>query len=138
MIRHATEKDIPAIGRLMRSEPGFWKCDSRPDALRIALASAGTLAVVWDDGSEILGFACAHDCGFRAYLSELIVHKTARSCGIGKEIVRHIEGELRRRGCPVLFSDVWRTAEPFYRSLGWSEPDVTLLRKRLDAEAEET
>ena len=82
----------------------------------------------------MLGFVCAHDLGFRAYLSELIVAPNARHKGIGHRLVEHIENTLRTRGCPVLISDVWRSAEGFYRPLGWSEPDVTLLCKRLSPE----
>jgi GNAT superfamily N-acetyltransferase len=131
MIRKATTDDIPAIKSLMQSEPGFWKQATRSDVLEIELASAKDLAVVWAEAGAILGFACSHDLGFRAYLSELLVAQVARGRGIGHRLAEHIEDQLRRRGCPVLFSDVWKSAEGFYRSLGWSEPDVVLLRKRL-------
>ena len=131
MIRKATTSDVPAIKALMKSEPGFWKQDTRPDVLEIELSSAKDLSFVWDEGGEIIGFACAHDLGFRAYLSELIVAKPARGKGIGRSLIEHIQNKLRDRNCPVLFSDVWKTAEKFYRSLGWSAPDVVLLRKRL-------
>jgi len=133
MIRQATPGDIPGVKSLMQSEPGFWKKDAPSKALEIELASAKGLAVVWEEGGEILGFACAHDFGFRAYLSELIVAKGARGRGIGRGLVEYIQDELRSRGCPVLISDAWKDAEGFYRSLGWSEPDVVLLRKRLNS-----
>jgi predicted N-acetyltransferase YhbS len=132
MIRQATQKDIPAIRELMQSEPGFWMYDDRSDVLQAALASAGDLALVWEEEGIIVGFACAHDLGFRAYLSELIVHRSARNRGIGSRFVRHLQDVLKRRRCPVLFADVWLEAEVFYRSFGWSEPDVILLRKRLE------
>ena len=131
MIRRATPTDIPRIKALMQSEPGFWKKDAPANALETELASAKSLAIVWEEGGAILGFACAHDLGFRAYLSELIVAKAARGRGIGRALAEHIQDELRARGCPVLISDVWKDAEGFYRSLGWSQPDVVLLRKRL-------
>lgn len=131
MIRQATKDDILAIRTLMQSEPGFWKQDTRPDVLDIELSSAKDLAFVWEEGGQVLGFACAHDLGFRAYLSELIVAKSARGRGLGRSLVEHIQNVLHDRKCPVLFSDVWKDAEKFYRSLGWSEPDVVLLRKTL-------
>jgi len=134
MIREATKADIPAIRVLMGSEPGFWKQATRPEVLEIDLDSAKDLAIVWEESGEILGFACAHDVGFRAYLSELIVSRTARGRGVGQRLVEHVEDRLRKRKCPVLFSDVWKEAEGFYRSLGWSAPDVILLRKRLLSE----
>jgi len=135
MIRQATQDDIPAIRELMQSEPGFWKQDTRPNALDIELSSAKDLAFVWEEGGHVLGFACAHDLGFRAYLGELIVAKAARGKGLGRSLVEHIQNRLRDRKCPVLFSDVWKDAEEFYRSLGWSEPDVVLLRQTLVNEA---
>jgi GNAT superfamily N-acetyltransferase len=123
--------DIPAIKSLMESEPGFLKERARADALDVELSAAGDLAFIWEEDGQLLGFACAHDLGFRAYLSELIVAPGSRNRGIGRQLVEHIQNALQSRRCPVLFSDVWRSAEGFYRSLGWSEPDVTLLLKKL-------
>ena len=131
MIRKATREDIPSITSLMKFEPGFWH-DSWPnDTLERALANANGLAFVWEESGELLGFACAHDLGFRAYLNEIIVHKAARRKGIGKALLWAIENDLQVRGCNVIIADVWREAIGFYKSQGWSEPDVTLLRKKL-------
>jgi 3-oxoacyl-[acyl-carrier protein] reductase len=74
---------------------------------------------------------CAHDLGFRAYLSELIVAQGARGQGIGRNLVERIQAELARRGRRILIADVWHDAEPFYHSLGWEPPDVVLLRRKL-------
>ena len=132
MIRPAIQKDIPDIKELMQSEPGFWQDSWRPDVLEHAIESADSLAFVWEQNEQILGFICTHDVGFRAYLSELIVAKSARSQGIGKQLVEHVQAELTKRGCAVLISDVWRDAEGFYKSLGWEEPTVKLLHKHLN------
>ena len=131
MIRQATSNDISAIKVLMKSEPGFWNDSWRDDVLELGFATADGLAFVWDEGGHILGFICANDLGFRAYLNELIVAKEARTRGIGKRLLQKVEEELRHRGCTILISDVWRDAIDFYRTLGWSEPDATLLRKKL-------
>ncbi|MBI4765049.1 MAG: GNAT family N-acetyltransferase, partial [Deltaproteobacteria bacterium] len=77
---------------------------------------------------QVLGFVCAHDLGFRAYLSELIVKSSERSHGVGTKLIERVQKELAVLGCAVLISDVWHDAEEFYKSLGWSEPDVKLLR----------
>ena len=131
MIRQAIQDDAPGIRALMKSEPGFWKQDARPDVLEIEMASGKDLALVWEEEGEILGYACAHDLGFRAYLSHLIVREGVRGRGIAGKLVEHIENALRDRKCAVLISDVWKDAEGFYRSRGWSEPDVVLLRQKL-------
>lgn len=133
MIRIAQSADIPAIRALMQGEPGFFQGKSRSDMLDVALASAGALALVCEENGLLIGFACAHDVGFRAYLSELIVLPSQRRRGIGTSLVRHIQNVLKQRGCAVLFSDVWKDAVPFYSAIGWSKPDVELLRIRLDS-----
>jgi ribosomal protein S18 acetylase RimI-like enzyme len=55
---------------------------------------------------EIVGFVCGHDLDFRGYLSELIVAKTCKGKGIGKQLVGHLESALVARGCRVLIADV--------------------------------
>ena len=115
----------------MEAEPGFWQPDWSDATLRNGIEAAGNLALVWVDDATITGFVCAHDLGFRAYLSELIVAQRAKGRGIGRSLVERVQDELSRRGRRVLIADVWHNAEPFYRSLGWEAPDVVLLRRRL-------
>ena len=131
MIRTATKEDIPKIVELMKSEPGFWPDDSRNDVLERAIDSVDCLAFLWEENEHVIAFASAHDVGFLAYLSTLIVAVPARNKGIGKKLIQHIENESKSRGCNTLMSDVWKNAVGFYKSLGWSEPDVVLLRKKL-------
>ena len=118
----------------MEAEPGFWQRDWSDSTLARGIETAGDLALIWEDDSTIAGFVCAHDLGFRAYLSELIVAQGARGRGIGRNLVERIQAELARRGRRILIADVWHDAEPFYRSLGWEPPDVVLLRRRLGGE----
>jgi len=134
MIRQAEQSDIPALKALMLSEPGFWQKSWRHDVLERGLVSSGGLAFVWEEEGQLLGFVCAHDLGFRAYLSELIVKSSERRRGIGNRLVERIHQEISSRGFAILISDVWHGANEFYKSLGWSEPDVKLLRKRLDGD----
>jgi GNAT superfamily N-acetyltransferase len=137
MIRKATPGDIPDIRSLTKSVPGYWLEDWREDVLERGIQAAGGLAFVWDEGECIVGFVCAHDVGFRGYLSALVVTEEARGRGIGRQLVCRVERELAARACTVLISDVWRDAAEFYRALGWKAPDVVLLRRRLLEETEE-
>jgi ribosomal protein S18 acetylase RimI-like enzyme len=121
----------------MKSVPGFWDETWRRDALERALGSSETVALVHYTNGEIDGFACAHDVGFRAYLSELIVATASQGRGVGSRLVSEIEKRLADRGCAVVISDVWQDAVGFYRSRGWAPPPVVLLRKRLDGAAAE-
>jgi GNAT superfamily N-acetyltransferase len=115
----------------MQSEPGLWQDSWRSDVLERSLQSADRLAFVWEEDEHLQGFVCAHDVGFRGYLSELVVGKNQRRKGIGQQLVRRVEQELQKRGCTILIADVWKGAEKFYRSLGWTPPDVVLLRQKL-------
>jgi ribosomal protein S18 acetylase RimI-like enzyme len=130
MIRTANNNDIPAIKKLMKSEPGFWDDSWRDNAIDIGIESSRALSFVWVENDNILGFGSAHDIGFRAYLSELIVSSEYRKSGIGKALLQEIEKTLIQKGCKVLIADVWKDSVEFYRSLGFSEPDVKFLRKR--------
>lgn len=115
----------------MQMVPGFWQSWWSDTTIAAAIQSANGLAFVWEDNSQILGFVCAHDLGFRAYLSELVVEASARHQGIATGVVQTVEKALRQRNQQVLIADVWHEAEPFYRSLGWEPPNVILLRQRL-------
>jgi ribosomal protein S18 acetylase RimI-like enzyme len=133
MIREAIVSDVPRIRSLMQAIPGFWQPWWSDETIATAIRLTNTSAFVWeDDDSEILGYVCAHDLGFRAYLSELAVVNHARHRGIGTLLVRKIEEALRKRNQRVVIADVWHDAESFYRSLGWETPKVILLRQRLD------
>lgn len=132
MIRTATEHDFSAIRTLIKSIPGFWHHEWRSDVLERAIHAADGLALVWAEEDTILGFSCAHDVGFLAYLSLLVVAESAQGKGIGKALIQYTEQELSKRGCATLISDVWQDAVGFYEALGWSAPGAVLLRQRLD------
>ena len=133
MLRNALISDVPKIRALMQTVPGFWQPSWSESTIADAVRCSNGLAFVWEEGSQILGFVCAHDLGFRAYLSELIVDARARGRGTGTALVHAIEEALRSKGQRILIADVWRDSEPFYRSLGWRPPDAVLLRQQLDA-----
>ncbi len=107
MIREAITSDVPSIRTLMRAVPGFWQPWWSDETIANAIRSASGLAFVWEDNRQILGFVCAHDLGFRAYLSELVVDTRQRHHGIGTRLVRAVEKGLRGRNQRVLIADVW-------------------------------
>src|SRR5262245_30770684 len=90
-IRQATSKDLLAIRRLMEAGPRVWRHDWSDATLAKGIETAGDLALVWSDDTVVVGFACAHDLGFRAYLSELVVAQGARGRGIGKKLIERIQ-----------------------------------------------
>lgn len=42
-----------------------------------------------------------------------------------------LKNNLKREDYSLFISDVWRNTEEFYRNLGWSPPEATLLRKNI-------
>jgi ribosomal protein S18 acetylase RimI-like enzyme len=135
MIRSADAADLPRVRELMMSVDSFWHESWRLDVLERALASAGEFALVHEESGRIDGFACAHDVGFRGYLSELVVSPQAQGRGVGSLLLAEVERRLADAGCSVLIADVWTDAEDFYRARGWTAPSVVLLRKRLGGSA---
>jgi len=117
----------------MKSVKGFWDDSWRKDVIKLGIQSSNGLSFVYEEKDIILGFICVHDVGFRGYLSELIVSSKIQNKGVGKKLLQRIENELQKRGCAILISDVWKSSGQFYINLGWSEPDVILLRKKLSS-----
>jgi len=130
-IREATQDDVPAVRQLLQLLPGVWQDSWRADVIERAISSVAGLALVAVRGHILVGFACAHDFGFHAYLSQLTVSASEQNSGLGTQLLRRIEEQLGERGCSVLTADVHRPAEFIYRRLGWSAPAATLLRQRL-------
>src|SRR5262245_45019735 len=87
VVRLAITSDVAGIRALMKSVTGFWDETWRADVLERALASPETIALVHQEGQVIDGFACAHDVGFRAYLSELVVSPTFQGQGVGARLL---------------------------------------------------
>ena len=131
MIRTASTTDADAIRGVMKSVPGFWDEAWRPDVLEQAVEAAGELAVVHVVTDIIDGFACAHDLGFRAYLSELVVLPSSQGKGVGRGLLQEIQNRLKVRGCSTIIADVWRDSLECYRSLGWNPPSAALVCKRI-------
>ncbi len=134
-VRSATTADIAAIRTLMQGLDGVWQKVWRVDVLERALDSARGLAFVAEHGSTLIGFVCAHDVGFRGYLSELAVEQSWHRRGIGTLLVHTVVAELARNGCALVIADVYPPASGFYERSGWFPPDALLLARRTDGSA---
>jgi ribosomal protein S18 acetylase RimI-like enzyme len=131
MIRQANVKDSKQIKVLIKLVDGLWDKTWRENAIELGIKSSNGISYVFEKNEKILGFVCTHDLGFRGYISELIVSPNAQNQGIGKKLLKKAEDELQKRGCKTIIADVWKCAEGFYEKMGWSKPNVTLLRKKL-------
>lgn len=131
-IRSAEPDDAAAIKELLCSLPGVWQKEWRDGAVSIALKSAGELALVALVNKEIKGFACFHDMGFRAYLSEMAIAEEYQNSGIGSLLLNRAESILSGKGCRLVIADAHPPAEEFYKKNGWLKPNSTLLAKRIE------
>jgi predicted N-acetyltransferase YhbS len=127
-VRTATRDDRPAIEQLLLGLLGVWQSSWRENVVARALDAAHDLAFIAVRDGVVVGFACAHDVGFRGYLSELAVAEPEQNGGIGTALVRAVQSALVARGCTVLIADIYPPAARFYRKLGWSEPKAKILR----------
>ena len=133
-IRNANLSDIPSIEHLLRSVPGVWQPIWRDDVVERALRSANDLAYVAIE-QDIIGFGCAHDVGFRAYLSELVVAESWQRRGVGSALLGAVQRGVAERGCRLVVADIFPPAMPFYQAQGWDEPRAILLRRELGADS---
>lgn len=131
MIRRMRKEDLSSVKLLMQSIPGLWHEAWNDEMLQQAFSVSADLALVCEMEGQVVALVFCYDLGFRAYLGEFAVSEEMRGRGLGMELLKHIEHVLRKRGCELIISDVWKSTEPFYRKLGWREPQATLLRKRL-------
>jgi ribosomal protein S18 acetylase RimI-like enzyme len=133
-IRSASRTDITVIDALLRSSPGVWQPSWRDDAVERALLSANGLAYVAEENGAVVGFACAHDTGFRAYLSEMVIAESWQRRGVGAALLGALQQGIAQRGCKLVVADIYPPAAAFYRALGWAEPRATLLCRDIVAD----
>lgn len=86
---------------------------------RVLLVARRDATVV---GSVQLELAERPNARHRAEVTKLMVHRSARRQGVGRALMRAIEGEARRRGRTTLVLDTRQgdPSEALYRSLGWT------------------
>ncbi len=68
------------------------------------------------ENGQINGF-CTLDNG--NYIDMLYVHKDFQRQGIARKLYSEIEKEAKQQGQKALFSDVSKTARPFFESVGF-------------------
>ncbi len=131
MIRKAKPSDYKQIESLMKSIDGFWDKNWRENVVELSVNFSDDLSYVYVLKDKIVGFVCVHDCGFRAYLSELVVDPSMRGKGVATQLLKKVENNLKQKECKTLIADIWKEAVGFYKKQGWNEPNVVLLRKRV-------
>lgn len=137
-IRAAGDGDIEAIDALWRA-CGLWQPWNDP-VKDIAFCRASTDAELFVavTGDRLVGTVmCGHD-GHRGWVYYLAVDPATQRQGLGRRLMRHAEGWLRRRGapkCQLMIRHGNRAVEAFYKALGYTHSDVAVMERFLDKEA---
>jgi ribosomal protein S18 acetylase RimI-like enzyme len=103
-------------------------------ALRRKLAVGRDLLYVAVADEVVIGTVLGGYDGHRGWIYSVAVDAAHRRRGIGSALLRHLEAELRRRGCLKLNLQVrTRNLEvvAFYESLGFTTDAVISMGKRL-------
>jgi len=128
-IRPMIAEDIPALARLMSSDP-LWQRygvteESAARRLREGCASGATIAVAEIDG-EPVGFVWYVERGAfnrSGYIMLIGVQGDARGAGVGRALMEHAEAALFARAADIflLVSDFNTAAQAFYGRLGYEQ-----------------
>jgi predicted N-acetyltransferase YhbS len=90
----------------LRTAPGVWQPAWRDDAVSRALIASDGLAFVAEQEGTLVGFACAHDTGFQAYLSEVVVSESWQRRGIGAALMAAVHRAIAECGCQLVVADI--------------------------------
>jgi GNAT superfamily N-acetyltransferase len=140
-IRRAETKDAHGIAELLRSLGWFAHINREMPQItqarvvkHLALFNADdshSVFVALPPTGEIVGYSAVHWLpyliltGPEGYVSELFVHDSYRSEGIGRQLLEAMKAEAQERGCSRLMLINLRKRESyqrrFYQKQGWEE-----------------
>jgi ribosomal protein S18 acetylase RimI-like enzyme len=122
-IRQFQPADADAVAALWSNVFGYPQPRNAPaNVIRDKMAVQPELFFVATIDGNLVGTVMGGYDGHRGWVYSLAVHADFRRRGIGKALMRHVEEQLTRRGCPkinlqVLASNVATVA--FYTKLGY-------------------
>lgn len=112
------------------------RSDTYEAMAKVATRNPGLALVAENENGLIVGTVNGADDGRRGWVYRLAVHPEARKEGLGRRLVKELEGRLRAQGCEKLNLLVERDnpdAIAFWRRLGYLDDDVAFLGKWLDS-----
>ena len=135
IVRLAVATDAMEVDSLLRSVRGVWQGGWREDCVSRAIEAADGLVFVAELSARVVGFVAAHDLGFRAYLSEIVVAEAVQGRGIGRVLLDRVESVLAERRCKIMVGDIYPNAVGFYTGMGWGKPRSVLMSKEIGENA---
>jgi ribosomal protein S18 acetylase RimI-like enzyme len=130
------ETDLEPVLELWRdSSPGIvlGRSDT-PDELRRKLSHDPDLFLVAEEDGRVIGSVIGGYDGRRGLVYHLAVARRSRRKGVGRTLMDEVENRLRAKGCLksyLLVTGANPDAIGYYRKLGWSVMDVTVMGKEL-------
>ncbi len=103
-----------------------------PESMKRAAACPAVVFLVAEDDSRPIGFVRGIYDGARALIHLLSVHPDHQRRGIGRELVRRIGREFRRRGAPGTAVTVTERSAEFWRKEGFTRLPVFLMLASFD------
>ena len=140
-VRPYKEEDLTEVVKLWRRV--FPNAPPHNDPSRVIkkkLKVQRELFVVAVDGGRIVGTAMGGFDGHRGWVYSVGVCPDHRRHGIGSALMRRVERDLARLGCPKLNLQVRgtnREAVRFYESQGYKVEDRISMGRKLDGPSEE-
>ena len=135
-IRPFSEADTDSVAALWRRVYPHAPAWNVPEEdIQRKLAVQRELFLVAELDAEIVGTAMAGYDGHRGWVYYLVVSPEHRRRGIGTALMRRVEEELARLGCPKLNLQVRASNEEvvaFYEKLGYKIEERISMGKRLE------
>ncbi len=107
------------------------------EAFARQIASGCQIVIGMEDDSRLVGVVLATHDSRRGWINRLAVHPDYRRRGIGTQLVREAERELKARDLPVLCAHIesWNTAsQALFRRLGYVTTEDVLYFSKRDSE----
>jgi ribosomal protein S18 acetylase RimI-like enzyme len=136
-IRHLTPSDVPRVTPLM-AELGY-PTDAASFGARLAAVSANRedVVLVAEEAGSIVGLVAVHSFemlhrpGRLGRITALVVSASARSRGVGRQLLSAAESHLRASGCvklEVTSGEHRPEAHAFYAAQGYEEQRVHFVK----------
>jgi hypothetical protein len=124
---------VAALWRRVYPQAPTWNVPE--EDMRRKLAVQRELFLVAELDAEVVGTAMAGYDGHRGWIYYLVVSPEHRRRGIGTALMKRVEKELARLGCPKLNLQVRASNEEvvaFYKKLGYEIEERISMGRRLE------
>lgn len=130
VVRLAEPEDLAQMVRLWQCVGLVKSADGAKQNLAVLKREPGLILLVAESEGKVIGTVLGGTDGWWGWVYRLVVAREYRNRGIGKALVRDVEGRLKSRGVRYVNTIVSRTnaaALGVFRGTGWT-PDEDHIR----------